>query len=326
MLDLLLHADAESMRAGREGRPPYPFFLILDEMNLAHVEHYFSDFLSAMESGAPIELHADAQLEAGEGADSTPMPRRITIPHNVYFTGTVNVDETTSMFSPKVLDRAFTIELDQVDLAGYGADPGALPPENDVAAAFQLLAFPGVLGRWQKPTVEDWRELGQLHEGQMMRQVVALHTLLTVSHRHFGFRVANEIARFVTLAAEQAGDDEAMLRTALDLALLEKVLPKFHGTQQELETPLSALFSFLVQGGPPTESHEAHRNDWCVAGGRLVWAGVQADDGPPAESVPLTVGPIPPASLPIPVFPRSAAKVWRMLDRLREQGFTSFIE
>ena len=88
-------------------------------MNLARVEHYFSDFLSALESGEPIPLHEDEAVEDGESESGPQVPRELRVPGNVLFTGTVNVDETTYMFSPKVLDRAFTIEFDQVDLGGF---------------------------------------------------------------------------------------------------------------------------------------------------------------------------------------------------------------
>ena len=79
-----------------------PYFLILDEMNLSVVERYFADFLSAMESGEPIKLWDN---EAGN------VPKEVELPKNVFIIGTINVDETTYMFSPKVLDRANVIEF-----------------------------------------------------------------------------------------------------------------------------------------------------------------------------------------------------------------------
>ncbi|MCC6178374.1 MAG: EVE domain-containing protein, partial [Chloroflexi bacterium] len=288
LLDLLLRAETECVRAKREGgRQPYPFFAILDEMNLAHVEHYFSDFLSAMESGEEIDLHADAVLEAGEGAQGSPMPRRFKIPPNVFFTGTVNVDETTSMFSPKVLDRAFTIELDQVDLAGYGdiESPSAALADDSPASELNLESFPGALEPWRKPDTDDWRAFAGLGDGALHQAMLELHRLLARSHRHFGYRVANEIARFVTLASEQASDEPEALWAALDLAMLEKVLPKFHGTQQELEEPLRSLFTFFITrktgGGSVGASNET---SWMLRGTQLVPAGaVSVVDGNDAE-------------------------------------------
>lgn len=85
-----------------------PYFLILDEMNLSHVERYFADFLSAIESGQPIPLYSndDENYE-------------LDIPDNLLIVGTVNVDETTYMFSPKVLDRANTIEFPTMSAKEY---------------------------------------------------------------------------------------------------------------------------------------------------------------------------------------------------------------
>ena len=116
LLDLILNAKANSDK---------PYFVILDEMNLAKVEYYFSDFLSIMESrtvdnpdGEKIHLHS---LEEARTHDGREIPQKIHIPRNLFFTGTVNVDETTYMFSPKVLDRANVIEFNEVNLEGYSS-------------------------------------------------------------------------------------------------------------------------------------------------------------------------------------------------------------
>ena len=70
-LDLLIRAKSEKERADSVGEDPYPFFVILDEMNLARVEHYFSDFLSAVESGEPIPLHDNEAVEQGRRTADT---------------------------------------------------------------------------------------------------------------------------------------------------------------------------------------------------------------------------------------------------------------
>ena len=104
VLDLIIRANENQ---------ELPHFLILDEMNLSHVERYFADFLSVMESKADIPLHAGDTIEndvrkAGSSVKS-------------FIIGTVNIDETTNMFSPKVLDRANTIEFrvteDEMDIS-----------------------------------------------------------------------------------------------------------------------------------------------------------------------------------------------------------------
>lgn len=98
----LLRAAAEHAVAEAASRHPRPFHVVLDEMNLARVEHYFAKFLSAMESrargsSATIALADDLEVQL------TP---------NLKFIGTVNVDETTLGFSNKVYDRAQLIALE----------------------------------------------------------------------------------------------------------------------------------------------------------------------------------------------------------------------
>jgi 5-methylcytosine-specific restriction enzyme B len=72
-------------------------------MNLSHVERYFADFLSVMESGDVIKLYSGTSRMS---SDDKAIPQEITWPKNLFIIGTVNIDETTYMFSPKVLDRA----------------------------------------------------------------------------------------------------------------------------------------------------------------------------------------------------------------------------
>lgn len=90
--------------------PEIPYFLILDEMNLSHVERYFSDFLSAMESDEEIPLYRLSKDKEIDEEQSEEIPEKIKLPKNLFVTGTVNIDETTYMFSPKVLDRSNVVE------------------------------------------------------------------------------------------------------------------------------------------------------------------------------------------------------------------------
>ncbi|RKI33138.1 ATP-binding protein [Corallococcus sp. AB004] len=92
--------------------PSKPYFLILDEMNLARVEQYFAPFLSSMESALPMALHGQESAVNG-------VPPRLAWPQNLFIAGTVNMDETTFPFSDKVLDRAFTLEFWDVDLPSF---------------------------------------------------------------------------------------------------------------------------------------------------------------------------------------------------------------
>ena len=104
-----------------EARDGLAWFVILDEMNLAHVEYYFADLLSVMESGRDEDGWTREPLRLGypDEAEGNLPPRELKLPPNLYIVGTVNVDETTHAFSPKVLDRAFTLELTDVDFRQY---------------------------------------------------------------------------------------------------------------------------------------------------------------------------------------------------------------
>ena len=113
-----------------------PYFLCLDEMNLAPVEQYFAEYLSVIESRKshedgtvttdPIVEKADeewyfnltASLTSDEDIRKQFNEQGICIPQNLIVVGTVNMDETTFSFSRKVLDRAMTIEMNEVDLHG----------------------------------------------------------------------------------------------------------------------------------------------------------------------------------------------------------------
>ena len=102
----LREAETEYKQAQEEGRLEKPYHLVLDEMNLARVEYYFAKFLSAMEvrmreETAPIELGPNEEIRKSE----------VLLTPNLYFIGTVNVDETTHGFADKVYDRAQLIEL-----------------------------------------------------------------------------------------------------------------------------------------------------------------------------------------------------------------------
>jgi MoxR-like ATPase len=98
----LKRAADEWQASTEERRAAYPFHLILDEMNLAHVEYYFAKFLSAMETRATDGV---GEIELAPGTE-------VLLPPNLLFVGTVNIDETTRGFADKVYDRAQLIELE----------------------------------------------------------------------------------------------------------------------------------------------------------------------------------------------------------------------
>jgi MoxR-like ATPase len=235
-LDLVLRASSELKAAAAQGRPPRPFFLVLDEMNLARAEHYFADVLSAMESNEAIPLHDQPQR--------TDVPARLQLPENLFITGTINVDETTYLFSPKILDRAFVIEFNQVDLGALDRVAASLNTNKPTPTSPTLGIDPlQAIELSSRVPPDEWTRFTALGHGHARKLVGQVHAALIQSNRHFGFRVAREIARFVVLAGEgKAGDLEA----AIDLALLGKVLPKLSGTHAELDAVLARLLELTA--------------------------------------------------------------------------------
>ena len=109
-----------------------PVFVVLDEMNLARVEYYFSDVLSAIETGVPLQLHSSAvPLEGSTGGE---VRAEIPLPANLFITGTINVDETTNPVSDKVLDRASLIDMSAVDIPGFLSKLTRASPDLEASA------------------------------------------------------------------------------------------------------------------------------------------------------------------------------------------------
>ena len=236
-LDLILNAQADSKN---------PYFLILDEMNMSHVERYFADFLSAMESvNATISLHPGDKDWSG-------VPSEITLPKNLFIIGTVNVDETTYMFSPKVLDRANVIEfrvsknemndyfnssteLNMKSLNGKGAHMA----QNFVSMALSKIEKVDSLslGDELMPFFNDLQKIGA----------------------EFGYRSAYEIGRFISVYNKMNG--VANGNGAIDAAIAQKLLPKLHGSRNKLAGTLEVLARLCLNDGQKVFSESAKFED-----------------------------------------------------------------
>ena len=209
-----------------------PHLLILDEMNLAHVERYFADVLSGMETRA--ECIPNLQPDGAFLRIPTNGPKKIPFPRNLFVVGTVNVDETTYLFSPKVLDRANTFEFRVLtaDLAS-----SALLPQPATVADSALTG--GLLSialddRWQSNHQPS-------QQGEFIEHLKRLHTLLSEGGFEFGHRVFYEALRFAAIYAA-AGDTDPFV--ALDLQVMQKVMPRLHGSRRRLEPTLCAVGLF----------------------------------------------------------------------------------
>ncbi len=249
-LDLILRAHA-TLETASDKASAARHFMLLDEMNLARVEHYFSDWLACTESrrylpdGSVkqqlVPLHRvgtklKTVLHRADGmAEDVVVPSSLPLPINLVVTGTVNVDETTHGFSPKVLDRAMVLEFDEVSLERL-RNQGSTVSVGDYH-------LPDTLPPFRLSTAKDYALLPEAAH----RHIVALNGILEVARLHLGYRAANEMALFMNLYNGMLPSNEAdtaWLR-ALDVAILQKVLPRLSGNRAKLEKPLAKLCVYL---------------------------------------------------------------------------------
>jgi hypothetical protein len=272
--------------------PEIPFFLILDEMNLAKVEHYFSDFLSCLESRhleggqltqEPIHIHSDSGWLSTNNEYFDLIGPTLALPANLFVTGTVNIDESTYMFSSKVLDRANVIELNDVDISAYGS--GAMQAG---ASTFVLKDFPD-LAKFELPQKIDFQNIPV----DAKAFLTAAHATLEKHNLHFGYRVINEVSRFVLNAQTYCEAHDDLVDQAIDRQLVQKILPKFNGPQSKLDVPVRELLTLIKTG---------------ATGAAMEWDAVESLD-PHATR-----------------FPLAASKLKRMSKALTLNGFANFIE
>ena len=216
--------------------PLMPYYVCLDEMNLARPEYYLAPILSAIETDERlIDLGAPSEQITTVSGELISNPMRL--PHNLALIGTVNVDESTHSLSDKLLDRANVIELTDVDLEAFRAS-------------------------YMRPIdASIWETLTQVHE------------IMSRAGQPFGYRVIGEILRYVeqaqgVLTPQRAfdqqikqkvlprlrGDDSPRLRRALT-----RLLALLLGQPQLAQAHAADIPQAMVQQAPFPESAEKTR-------------------------------------------------------------------
>jgi len=215
-----------------------PFFLILDEMNLSHVERYFSDFLSKMEL-----------LDYKENSESVffdiPGYGKLELPKNLFITGTVNIDETTYMFSPKVLDRANVIEfkpemedvLDNLIKSSNGDDDKTAEP--GVAEGFMKLANEVRSGTIPEEVQPLLKEIKPILE--------SFYKELEKCGFEFAYRTIKEIRLYAIAAFKTAEGEKPTATDIADIQILQKILPKIHGNKKQIGSLLEELEKLCIE-------------------------------------------------------------------------------
>lgn len=267
--------------------PGKPFFLILDEMNLSHAERYFADFLSAMELGEMGEITLHTGGSAWNG-----VPSSVKLSKNTFIIGTVNIDETTYMFSPKVLDRANVIEfrVSGEEMAAFLENP-AKPDIEKLAGAGSGMAADFVA--IAESDVTEFRDKEKINA-----ELTNFFKELKKIGAEFGYRTASEIYRFAGQLDRLTAKEGKKWKTddVIDAAVIQKLLPKVHGSRSKLDPILKALATLCL--ADKNESNTLFKEPWDF-------------DSIPKDKI---------------RFPLSLEKIIRMRRRVIQDGFTSFAE
>ena len=283
--------------------PEVPYFLCLDEMNLAPVEQYFAEYLSVIESR---KLNPDGTITTDpiiefENTDAygnlidqlfdTPEERkayktaeggkRLTIPQNLFVVGTVNMDETTFSFSRKVLDRAMTIEMNEVDLSA-----GLKDSSNEIGYIGNCIIGDAAEGC---DVYEDNSELCD----QVLKYLVQVNAILEGTPFKIAYRTRNEFLMYAVNRKALASDSH--LWQTLDEMTSMKILSRIEGDEERTKKVLDGLKALIKE--------------------QIVDKIGENADGT------LSTEPTARHALPESI---SAAKIDEMLAKLKATGFTSY--
>lgn len=219
----------------------YPYFLCLDEMNLARVEYYLSEFLSVIET-REIDEHGKIITDAlipkscywgDKNAERT--YGGLVFPENLYVVGTVNMDETTFPFSRKVLDRANTIEFSYVDLFPLFQNNNEIVGMQELTNDFFKANYLNIMHCADKAE----------YVVQICEKLQEINSILRECEMHFGYRVRDEIVFYMLnrKLADILSEDEAF-----DNEIMQKILPRIQGSGIAVKDMLCRLFSEVCAG------------------------------------------------------------------------------
>ncbi|WP_243388023.1 hypothetical protein [Bacillus kexueae] len=312
-----------------------PHFVILDEMNLSHVERYFSKFLSAMEANRSTSVDKGITLidknhlpvivdTLRENSLVNPKVLEsaeillenndyISLPPNLFIVGTVNVDETTYMFSPKVLDRAHIIELETIHPLKFFREQSrqkyTLP---DVGTVLNQFKFSIIYRKQEQHGINPlsnlksvWQDELTYNEAkkQIEQLLSGVYNILKISNFDFGYRILKETIEYLYFSILYNNSCERWFEY-LDNILLQKILPKLHGNRRQIDDVLDLLIKFLNK----EEFESPHVNIKVKEESTGYPANIERD--------------IIRNKLD---FPKSIAKLQKMRSKLNSIGYTSFI-
>ncbi|MFT6403273.1 MAG: hypothetical protein ACJA2D_002598 [Pseudohongiellaceae bacterium] len=267
--------------------PDELYFVILDEMNLARVEHYFAEYLSVIETRDYADddkklITTDALINRVDLNGGKP----VYIPQNLMLIGTVNMDETTHPFSRKVLDRANAIEMNAIDLNWKPVSTTKTEPMNNIYADVLRTRYLNAI----ELSIDE-----KTHLQPAIDLLIEVNEILTPAGLQFAYRVRDEIAFYLATFHQEGLDtlEGFSEQDAVDYQLMQKVLPRIQGSSMAVLKVLHQLLNRLTNA-PITDDMDFEEVEKALD-----------------------------ALSDIP-YRRSIAKLRFMLRRFNDDGFTSF--
>jgi hypothetical protein len=276
------------------------FVAIIDEMNIARVEHYFAEILSQIENrkrGTNGGYISDPLIVQNITKPEDKDWSQVCLPSNLAIVGTVNMDESTHGFSKKVLDRAFTLEFSEIDLSLWEFS------QNDFID--EIMKWP--IRNWQPRAIQLSKlEVKNPEEKQKINQLIEklneINTYLKPAQLQVGYRTRDEIILFTLHAQEIINyfkTSEGEIVDPFDLALLMKILPRIVGGSNTIRQILADLLVWAYDNNQNANEDKAEEiyERWVI-------------DGRPTHIN--------------AAYPRTAARLCLMWERLNLAGFTTY--
>lgn len=268
----LFHLDRFNERSEDKDLHDRVLLILLDEMNLARVEYYFSDFLSRLENRPPLknlnnsvgrqdsELELDIREKDGEPAI------RIFPGYNILFAGTMNEDESTQSLSDKVIDRANIIRF---------ASPKKI---SSTASEIEMQEFTPLTyqqwGEWIRTASSLPKEIRE----EAVKKIKQLLDIMAQLKRPFGHRLGNAMLAYVANYPKYHEDEENInFKNALADQVEMRLLPKLRGIEVEYaDAALETLEQFVRNDLDDPSLADAVRESADEANneaGQFVWRG-----------------------------------------------------
>lgn len=215
------------MEASQKENADKLYLICFDEMNLARVEHYFSQFLSILEmpkESKNLRLYASEYESRLYNADK--YPSVVNIGNNIRFIGTVNIDESTFHFSDKVLDRANVIKLDIIPYTQWRSEK--------VNTEEMSMTYTTYKGYVRKPKDDVLTE----REREFIWKV---HELINACDKNLGVgpRILKQIGTYLVNLPQMEGKENISRKEGFDLQFVQRIVTKIRGQKEQLDPILN---------------------------------------------------------------------------------------